>query len=151
MRIATTRVADTDQISAGETLQPDVMRTTEIIFREQFFHEQIAAQTEGWRAEHRDQLRKFFRRGQHFLRFRQIVRHAGLAENVFAGFKRRDRHGRMHIRRRADPDDVEIGEGKEVGPIRHRRGVGGIFLAKFFRALVGGIRDRQDFDLGMFF
>ena len=48
------------QISAGETLQADVMRPAEIILGEQFFHEQIAAQSKRRRTKHRDQLGKRF-------------------------------------------------------------------------------------------
>ena len=55
----------------------------------------------------------------------------------------------MHVGRRADPDDVEIGNGQQVGPILHRGGVRRVLLAKFLRALVGGIRDGHDFDLRM--
>ena len=127
-----------------------MVRTAEIIFREQFFHEQIAAQSERRRAKHRDQLGKPFRRGAHFFGFGEVHAHAGLAENVFAGFERGDGDGRMHVRRRADPDDVEVRDREEVGPVLHRRGVRRIFLAEFLRAFVGGIRDRHDLDLGMF-
>ena len=57
----------------------------------------------------------------------------------------------MHIRGRADPDDVDIRESEQVRPVLHGRGVRRIFPAEFFRALVAGIRDRHDFDLVMLF
>ena len=138
------------QICAGETLQANVVRAAEIIFSEQFLHEQIAAQSERRRAKHRHQLGEALRGRAHFFGLRQVHAHAGLAENVFAGFERGDGDGRMHVRRRADPDDIEVRDREEVGPILHRRGVRYIFLAEFLRAFVGGIRDRHDLDLGMF-
>ena len=127
-----------------------MVRTAEIIFREQFLHEQIAAQAEWRRAKHRDQFRKSFRRGQHFLRFRAIVRHSGLAENMFAGFEGGNRYGRMHVGRRPDPDDIQLRDREEIGPVRHRRGVWCVFLAKFLRAFVGGIGDGYDLHFRMF-
>ena len=70
---------------------------------------------------------------------------------MFARFERRNRHRRMHIRRRADPDNVELGQREEVGPIPHRRRRRIMFLAKLFAALVSGIRNGDDLDVGMFF
>ena len=139
------------QIGAGETLQANVVRPAEVILGEQFFHEEIAAQPERRRTKHRDQLGITLRGGEHFLGFGEVHRHAGLAENVFARLEGGDGDGRMHVGRRADPDDVEIGEREQVGPVLHGGGVRRVFLAEFLRAFVGGIRDRHDLDLGMLF
>ena len=79
----------------------------------------------------------------------QIHRHARLTKNVFARFERGNGHRRMHVGRRPDPDDVEIVEGEEVGPVRHRRRLRHIFATKFFRAFVGGIRNGDDLHFRM--
>ena len=121
------------------------------IFGEQFFHEQIGPHSKRRRTKHRHQLGKTFRRCQHLFRFGQVHRHPGLTKNVFASFERGNRHSRMHIRRRADPDDVEIGQGKEIGPIRHRRRAFTVFLAKLVAALVSRVRNGHDLDVGIFF
>ena len=85
-----------------------MVRPPKIAFREQFFDDEIAAQSKRRRAEHCDQLGKTARHGEHFFRLGEIVRHARLAKNVFARFERGDRHRRMHVGRRADPDDVDV-------------------------------------------
>ena len=138
------------EIGAGETSQANVVRAPEVILGEQFLDEEIAAQPERRRAKHGDELGVTFRGGEHFLGFGEVHRHAGLAEDVFAGLEGGDGDGGMHVGGRADPDDVEIGEREEVGPVLHRDGVRRVFLAEFLRALVGGIRDGDDLDLGMF-
>ena len=137
------------QIGAGETLQAHMVRPAEVILREQFLDEQIAAQPERRRTKHRDQLGIAFRGGEHFLGLGEVHRHAGLAENVFARFQGGDGDGRMHVGRRADPDDIEIREREEVRPVLHGRGVRRVFLAELLRALVGGIRDGHDLDFVM--
>jgi hypothetical protein len=56
----------------------------------------------------------------------------------------------MHVRRRADPDNVEIGHGQQIGPIRHWRRAFAIFLAELFAALVSRVRDGDDLGVGIF-
>ena len=138
------------QICAGETLEPDVMRPAEIIFREQLFHQQIAAQAERRRAKHRDQLRETLRRREHLLGFGEIHRHPRLTKDMFARLERRNRHRRMHVRRRADPDDVEIGQREQIGPVLHRRRVRHVLVAELQRAFVSGVGDGNDLDFRVF-
>ena len=69
---------------------------------------------------------------------------------MFAGFQCRNRHSRMHIRRRPNPNGVQFRQGEQVGPVLHRHRFGRVFFAKFLRAFVGRIRDRHDLDIGMF-
>ena len=68
---------------------------------------------------------------------------------MFAGFERGDRHRRMHVRRRADPDDVEIGNREQIGPVPHWRRAFAMFFTELFAALVSRIRDRDDLDIGI--
>ena len=70
---------------------------------------------------------------------------------MFARFERGNGDGRMHVGRSADPDDIEIGNGEEIGPVRHRRGLRHILPTKFFRAFVGRIGDGDDLHFGMRF
>jgi hypothetical protein len=56
----------------------------------------------------------------------------------------------VHVRRRADPDNVQLGKRDEFRPIFDWHRIGQVFAAEFFCTLVGGIRDCDDFDFGIF-
>jgi hypothetical protein len=70
---------------------------------------------------------------------------------MFASFERGNCHRGMHVGRRADPDNVEIGKREQIRPVPHRRGMRQMFVAKFFAAFVSRIRNGDDLDVGMFF
>src|SRR4051794_33874251 len=57
----------------------------------------------------------------------------------------------MHVRRSADPNDIEIGNSKEVRPIPHRCRLRTVLFAKLLRAFVSRIRDRDNLGVRMFF
>src|SRR6266404_5994669 len=44
------------QVIAGETLQPHMMRTSDVIFSQNLFDQQIGAHSKWWRAKHRHQF-----------------------------------------------------------------------------------------------
>ncbi len=138
------------QVISVETLQPDGVDFAEEIVREHAFHDAISAHPERGRAKHRDLVWKTARRRQHLLGLGAIVRQPRLTKNMLARLERRNGDGGMHVRRRADPDDIDIGQRDEIGPVSHRHRAGHIFAAKIFRAFVGGIRDRDDLDIGAF-
>ena len=54
----------------------------------------------------------------------------------------------MHVGRSADPNNVEIGQREEIGPVRHRRRALAILLAELFAAFVGRVRDGDNVDVG---
>src|SRR5438309_11457884 len=56
----------------------------------------------------------------------------------------------MHDRRSADPDNIEVRQGQELGPVPHRRCRWIMFSTKIFRAFVRRIRDSDDLDFRMF-
>ena len=122
-----------------KTLQPNGVQLSEKIFREQFFHNAIAAQTVGRRAQHGHLLGKAARSRQHFFRFRAIVCHSRLTKNMFARFERGNGDGGMHVRGRPNPDDIDVWQSDEVGPVSDGDSGRNIFLAELFRAFISGI------------
>jgi hypothetical protein len=120
-------------------LQPNGVQLSEKIFREQFFHNTIAAQTVGRRAQHGHLLGKAARSCQHFFRFGAIVRHSGLTKHMFARFKRGNGDGGMHIGGRSNPDDIDVWQSDEVGPVSDGDSGWNIFLAELFCAFISGI------------
>ena len=56
----------------------------------------------------------FFRSCQHFFRFRTIHRHARLTKDVFTCLERGKSHCGMHVRRRANPNDVQIIDREQI-------------------------------------
>ena len=57
----------------------------------------------------------------------------------------------MHIRRSADPDNIEVRQRNELRPVADWRSMREMFATKFFRAFVGRIRDADNLDFGMLF
>ena len=131
---------------AVERGEPEVPRLAHVAVAQQLLKEEAAPHPVGWRAEHGHELRTRLRRREHLPALAQVHRHAGLAENVFARFERGDGDGRMQDRRRADPDDVEIGPVDELGPVVHH--VGNVKIARDrFGGFAAGIADGDDLDL----
>ena len=84
--------------------------------------------------------------GHHGPRFGQVARHPRLTEHVLAGVKRRDGDSRVHVRRRADPDHVDVGVVDDLAPViadarnaeLHGEGLG---------RLAAPVADGDDFDV----
>jgi hypothetical protein len=53
----------------------------------------------------------------------------------------------MHVRRCADPDNVDVRQRDQLRPIFYRRRSRHIFAAKFLGAFVCGIGNRYDLDI----
>src|SRR5215469_1840383 len=121
--------------------------TADVIFSNNLFYQQIGAHPEWWRAKHGHELRKTLRCSEHFFCLGEVVSHARLTKHMFTRFECGDRHRRMHIRRRADPNNIEIRQCQELRPVSDGRGMRDIFAAKFLRAFVGRIRDGDNLDL----
>ena len=66
----------------------------------------------GGRAKHGNKTRVCICGCQHSPGLRQVRRHSGLAKDMFAGVKCGDRDGSMQLRRRSDPDRIQIGAGR---------------------------------------
>ena len=127
------------EIIPVKTLQPDGVQLPQVVFRQQFFDNKIAAQPVRGRTEHRHLLGKSARSRQHFLGFGAIIRHTRLTKHVLAGLERRNSDGRMHVWRGADPNNVDIRQSNQIGPVGDRNSSGNIFLAKFLCTLVSGV------------
>ena len=69
---------------------------------------------------------------------------------MFARFKRGDCHRRMHVRRRADPDDVDVRQRHQLWPIFYWPSVRHTLPAKFLGAFVCRIGNRYDLDIRVF-
>ena len=127
--------------------EPEMPELARVAVAQQLLKKLAALHAVRRRAEHRDQLRTRLRGGEHLAPLAQIHRHARLTENVLARLERRDRDRRVQDRRRADPDDVEVGPVEHLGPVVHDFG-----NVKFLRDALGRfdsrIADRDDLHVG---
>ena len=132
------------QVIRGETLQTNVARPPNRFISENFLHELFLAQS-AWRRRTAwsRRLRITPRRGQHFLGFGQIHRHARLTKNVFARFERAEIvHGRVEYGGVPIQNDVDW-QRHQVRPVAHRGRLRQELGTEFLRAFVRRIRDRQ--------
>ena len=69
---------------------------------------------------------------------------------MFAGLQRRDCDGRMHVRRGADPDDVDVRRRNQLRPIANWERRQRVLATEAFCAFVCGVRNRDNFNVGVF-
>jgi hypothetical protein len=81
----------------------------------------------------------------HRLRLFAASRHRLLDEHVGAGFRRRDRRGRVQMIRQADADRIRFLGGQQLPVIRV--GASAVFLRVFLRPLDDNVAERDELDV----
>ena len=130
----------------GEHAEPHLLGGADNALQaQQAPHRDLAGNAERRRADRRDKLGVPVGGGDHRPRLGQVARHARLAKHMLAGLERRDGDSRVHIRRGADPNDIDLRVVNDLAPVvAHARDAE--FRRESLRRFAAPVADGDDFN-----